>query len=139
MNTQPPAFAFDKSWVEKLGKMKTCLACGKEFGITHKGSGGHNRDYCYDCYPHGLSRQERYALRKELAYQRGVREKLSRGCDICGYNKCPTALEWHHPEDNKEYNPSDLLRDGTYKKYQEETQKCQLLCANCHRELHFKE
>ena len=119
--------------------MKKCLACGKEFDITHKGSGGHNRDYCYECYPSGLSRQERYVLRKELAYKRGVKEKLSRGCDICGYNKCPTALEWHHPEDNKKYNPSDLLRDGTYKKYQEETQKCQLLCANCHRELHFKE
>ena len=122
----------------KVGIMKICLACGKEFDITHKGSGGHNREYCYECYPHGLSRSNRQSLRRSLALKRAKREKILRGCDICGYNKCSAALEWHHYNDNKSFNPAKVLQEGNYSKYQAETEKCQLLCANCHREVHCK-
>ena len=61
-------------------------------------------------------------------------EKRQRGCDICGYNKCASALEWHHPNGDKTYNPAELYHNLHL--YREETSKCQLLCANCHRELH---
>ena len=60
--------------------------------------------------------------------------KLSKGCEICGYNKCEDALEFHHNGD-KEFNISD---SKSLKRVKEEIKKCILLCSNCHRELHAK-
>jgi len=57
------------------------------------------------------------------------------GCEICGYNKCESALEFHH------LNP--LLKDFSisnnsysFDKMKLEVDKCALLCSNCHREVH---
>lgn len=61
--------------------------------------------------------------------------KLLKGCAICGYKKCVSALEFHH-EGDKEF----CIGCGEYgfKKLKEEIEKCEVLCANCHRELHNK-
>ena len=58
-------------------------------------------------------------------------------CNICGYNKAISALEFHHinPEE-KEYG---LAQKGTCHKLEndiQELKKCILVCANCHREIH---
>ena len=100
-----------------------------------------NRKVCYDCIPDGLEKSER--TRRERALIRKIinANKVKRGCDICGYNKCPTALEWHHDKDDKYFNPGDIIK-GTavsYDKYVQETNKCMLLCANCHREIHWEQ
>ena len=118
-------------------KMK-CLICEEEFEIIRR-QGGQNRQICYSCLPDGLSKNERSQVKRKLYRERSYKDKLLRGCDRCGYNKCAQALEWHHPNDDKTYEPSNLLRDATdiaYQKYLEEIQKCELLCANCHREVH---
>lgn len=56
-------------------------------------------------------------------------------CQICQYDKCHAALELHHvnPED-KEYDFSSTAR--SWDKVFSELEKCILLCANCHREIH---
>ncbi len=61
-------------------------------------------------------------------------------CSICGYNKCPTALEFHHKDkENKSFNVSNLIRTlKNWKKIKLEIKECTLLCENCHRELHAK-
>ena len=62
------------------------------------------------------------------------------GCAICGYNKCDTGLDFHHvnPQDKKfRLNISNMGRKN--KALVEELNKCILLCANCHREIHDKE
>lgn len=65
--------------------------------------------------------------------------KLSRGCSICGYNKCANALEFHHEENDKEFNVGSMVGSGySLKMIKEEMDKCEVLCANCHRELHAK-
>lgn len=58
-------------------------------------------------------------------------------CSICGYDKCVGALEFHHlNSQEKLYGISsggvcrDLETDIA------EVQKCILVCANCHREIH---
>jgi hypothetical protein len=65
-------------------------------------------------------------------------------CSICGYNKCQEAIEFHHTDPTKkEMNISQL----TYKAFTAdniyellgEVDKCVVLCANCHREIHNKE
>lgn len=113
-----------------------CLYCGKEFEISPFGSGGNNRVFCYECYPEGLDRKQRNRHRGFLFSEIIKREKLERGCDICGYKKSSSALEWHHPNQDKEYTPSAITFNLDL--YHSETQKCQLLCANCHREIHEK-
>ena len=67
--------------------------------------------------------------------------KLERGCQVCGYKKCAKALEFHHIDsNNKEYHVSyTASRAYSLKLIQKELEKCIILCANCHRELHVEE
>jgi len=57
-------------------------------------------------------------------------------CAVCGYDSCIEALEFHHinPEE-KEFAISGKF-NISWEKLKSELDKCQLLCANCHRELH---
>lgn len=121
-----------------------CLYCEKEFEIRPTGKpGASNRQLCYDCLPEGV--EDKSLLSSAAAYylaKKVGKQKIKRGCDICGYNKSALALEWHHPDKNKEYNPSSLIGKGNwegYNLYLKEIEKCQLLCSNCHREIHDKE
>jgi len=63
--------------------------------------------------------------------------KLSRGCAICGYNKCADALDFHHNGD-KRFNIGVETGSKSLELTKEEMRKCIVLCANCHRELHAK-
>jgi len=58
-------------------------------------------------------------------------------CSNCGYKKCPAALDFHH-KGNKESEVMVLLKNYSKEKALKEAKKCILLCANCHRELHYK-
>jgi len=63
-------------------------------------------------------------------------EHYGSSCVICGYNKCSHALEWHHLEPSaKEITPAKVF-SRSWKRIKEELDKCVLLCANCHREVH---
>lgn len=115
--------------------MKVCESCNEKFNILVKGSGGHNRRYCYECFPEGLNKRERSDLRNALLRKKANDEKEKIGCKLCGYNKCGYALDWHHHNDDKSYEPSNLLK-RSWKAYQDEISKCVLLCSNCHREVH---
>lgn len=60
-------------------------------------------------------------------------------CQICGYNKCPEALDLHHLNPNtKEINFGKITANPCSwdKKVVPELRKCILLCSNCHREYH---
>ncbi|QEG09220.1 HNH endonuclease [Vibrio phage Phriendly] len=113
-----------------------CEFCNKHFEVNSKGSGGTNRAMCFDCMPEGLDKNARRKVRQDLLNTKARTEKLLLGCSECGYKKNPSALEWHHPEDDKLMHPSNALK-GSWAKYKAETDKCILLCANCHREVHF--
>lgn len=112
-----------------------CRICGKEFELI-KRQGGQNRIVCYDCLPQSPDRKSRNNLRRRLITQCSDQIKLQHGCSICGYNKCAAALEWHHPGQNKEGNPSDFK---SIEKFFLEIEKCEVVCANCHREIHSKD
>ncbi len=56
---------------------------------------------------------------------------------LCGYNKCPQALEFHHLDSNKkDFGVSDSGMTRSWEKIKMELDKCIMLCANCHREVH---
>ncbi|MCX6764494.1 MAG: hypothetical protein NTU58_02180 [Candidatus Nealsonbacteria bacterium] len=58
-------------------------------------------------------------------------------CIVCGYNQCIQALEFHHLNNSeKDFSISDKGYTRSWEKVKKEIDKCILLCANCHRELH---
>lgn len=58
-------------------------------------------------------------------------------CAICGYDKCIEALEFHHIDPNKkEFGIAAKGYTRSFEKIKKELDKCVLLCANCHREIH---
>ena len=58
-------------------------------------------------------------------------------CNICGYNKVNSALEFHHikPEE-KTYGLASMGTCHQLEQDLKEIKKCILVCANCHREIH---
>ena len=60
-------------------------------------------------------------------------------CEACGYDRCIEALEFHHTDPTKkDFSISSKGYTRSWKKVQDELDKCMMLCANCHREAHAK-
>ena len=60
-------------------------------------------------------------------------------CEKCGYNRCIDALEFHHNNSSKkDFSISEKGYTRSWDKVKEELDKCSLLCANCHREIHAR-
>ena len=59
-------------------------------------------------------------------------------CENCGYNKNLSAFDFHHknPETKKFQLDQRSLSNSSMKSIMEEFEKCEVLCANCHREHH---
>ncbi len=58
-------------------------------------------------------------------------------CVLCGYKKCIQALEFHHIKSaGKDFGISDKGYTRSWERVKKEIDKCVLICANCHKELH---
>ena len=58
-------------------------------------------------------------------------------CCICGYCKCNSALDFHHrDEKTKSFGLSVRGLTRSWERTRAELDKCLLVCANCHREIH---
>lgn len=67
-------------------------------------------------------------------------EHLGGKCSRCGYSKYSEVLEFHHKDPLiKDFNVSSKGHCRSWKRVQQEIEKCDLLCANCHRELHAEQ
>ena len=86
---------------------------------------------------HAIEKKSR-DKRKMGNKQRAV-NYLGGECSVCGYNKCLEALEFHHKDKrNKNSSLAQILQDKHWKDIILELNKCVLVCANCHREIHAK-
>ena len=66
--------------------------------------------------------------------------KLAGGkCQKCGYDKCFGALDFHHTDPFSKYKSLKALWGRKWETIEIEVKKCELICANCHREHHWKE
>lgn len=75
----------------------------------------------------------RLRLKKKLVQMRGGK------CQICGYDKCLIALDFHHVDESiKEFGLSQRDLTKSWEKIKAELTKCILVCSNCHREIHAK-
>lgn len=126
---------------------KVCSCCGKnkkesEYYLTGKFTkSGRNipRAKCKKCVQ-GVKQKRRENIRAWLKQY-----KRNSACAKCGYSKEThatfniKALEFHHPQDNKEFNIADAAGRGmAIENLIKEIDKCVLLCARCHIEIHSK-
>ena len=56
-------------------------------------------------------------------------------CEVCGYDKCVSALSFHH-KDPKEKDFSISAKSYSYERLKKEVDKCIMVCSNCHIEIH---
>lgn len=101
-------------------RLVKCDSCGKE----HKTK---TRNYkCSSCRSkHNRKKQKQKAV-----------DYLGGKCEKCGYNKCLDSLCFHHKDPTKKEFTVSMFWLRSWKKIEEEIKKCQLLCANCHSEVH---
>jgi len=58
-------------------------------------------------------------------------------CVLCGYKRTIEAFDLHHVNGkNKEFGLSSDGLTRSWKRSKREADKCVLVCANCHREIH---
>lgn len=58
-------------------------------------------------------------------------------CQLCHYDKCLEALDFHHIDPStKVENLSNLTKSMGMDALKQEASKCLLICSNCHREFH---
>lgn len=81
-----------------------------------------------------------YKLQKQRRFERKKKYVLLKGgcCMKCGYDKNLSALTFHHrePEEKNFALSSRELGMFSEARLLNEVNKCDLLCANCHNELH---
>lgn len=101
-----------------------CNRCNKEYIYSRK-SGGTTK-FCASCV---TSIRRKKLKEKAILYKGGK-------CSICGYDKCNTALEFHHTDPSNKEIEISCNKNPSWDKLKIELDKCVILCANCHRELH---
>jgi hypothetical protein len=75
---------------------------------------------------------------REYLYKFVNRYKRLVGCSKCK-DKRDYVLEFHHVRDKKTEICRAISRDFSMSNLKEEMRKCVVLCANCHKELHYLE
>jgi hypothetical protein len=72
---------------------------------------------------------KRYRIKMEMVKYKGGK------CEKCGYNKSLRALQFHHVDPTqKDFNIGGVTTMNESVK--NELDKCILVCANCHSEIH---
>lgn len=130
---------------------KVCSKCGKEYPIEYfvfKDKQNNKRSSrCIEC--DRISKRESYhkfyeynkykfqSRRKsfESSNKEYIHEIKSCGCIVCG-EKDTACLDFHHLGD-KEFNISAQIKNLSKDNLKKEIDKCVVLCANCHRKLHY--
>lgn len=104
--------------------MNTCVVCSKQYEyIKNK---GHLATECGTC----RTKRSRANLKRKSV------ELLGGKCVRCGYSKTQKALTFHHLDPTTKSFDIGGYKILSWPKLQEELKKCELLCLNCHQEVH---
>ena len=91
--------------------------------------------------PYKDKEEARKSFRKRRKYRNGYLNEIkeAKGCQRCGVTN-PVVLEFHHVRGKKDKNLSDLaMRCASIERIKTEVDKCEVVCANCHRIIHHEE
>lgn len=87
---------------------------------------------CVKCRYDSIVKKRKKIKQKSVDYKGGE-------CEICGYNKSNRALSFHHKDPTKKDFTISEMSSKSWETIKTELDKCMLLCANCHMELHDEE
>lgn len=105
----------------------------KHHGLTEFALREGNRYRCKKCAVESVQKRRNKLKEKAVEYKGGK-------CEKCGYDKCLAALEFHHLDPNeKDFGVGQNGHTRSWEKIKIELDKCIMLCANCHREIHWSE
>ena len=134
---------------EGVNGKKKCTYCYKAlplscFDKSNKSKSGY-KSCCKECAPSVKNSARRYR-RKLYIQQRGRKLKLDLikrfgdKCNICGNSFHPACYDFHHRDSKeKSYTLSKLMSSGRLTELYREADKCVMLCAHCHKVLHYEE
>lgn len=104
--------------------LKQCQRHGLvEFG--RRADGGSR---CLRCRAEAVTRRRRKVKRTLVAEAGGA-------CQLCGYDRCVAALEFHHLAPAEKLFQMSARYARSLARARLEARKCALLCANCHAEV----
>jgi transposase len=118
----------ERRQAKRVGRRQMTLSCSRHGRTTFRicGKGGYR---CARCNAEAVARRRRKVKRTLV-------DEAGGGCVLCGYDRCLTALEFHHLDRaDKRFSLSSRGVARALAKVREEARKCVLLCANCHAEV----
>ena len=130
--------------------MKTCSKCKVPKNETefHTKTNGKLDYQCKECHreyvrKHYDENQQYYvdkairAKKKKVDWYNDFKSKLK--CEVCGESH-PATLDFNHKDPSKkDFAVAAMVNRYSIKRILEEVQKCQVLCANCHRKFHWNQ
>ena len=94
------------------------------------GKGEHQRFRCAKCNVERVTKRRR-KLKLEII------EHFGGKCCVCGYDKYPGALAFHHLDPTKkDFSIGAKGNTKSLENQLKEAEKCILVCHNCHSEIH---
>lgn len=109
-----------------MWKCKTCDKEGEEHFYKSQGW------YCKSCWNKRTSKRTKDNVKI-------IKEEFGGKCSVCGYDKCMDALQFHHLDPAEKEFSLSTMRQANLDKIRKEMEKCILVCANCHYEIHEKQ
>jgi hypothetical protein len=109
-----------------MKKQHNCSSCGESDPSKFYGKQKIRCKSCHnkDCTPY------------KQGYKQQMVEYLGGKCIICGYSKYLGALQFHHKNPEEKDPNYTAMRNWSFERKKIELDKCVLLCANCHAEVH---
>jgi len=106
--------------------IKECSVHGEtEYRLRSDG-----RYRCGQCNTDAVIRRRHKIKEQAVEYKGGK-------CEVCGYNKYVGALQFHHLDPNeKDFHISQRGHSRSWERVRTELDKCIMVCANCHAEIH---
>ncbi len=88
-------------------------------------------------YAENKDSEKAHVIKRKNEIRKWFQEyKKSLKCSKCGEDH-PATIDFHHRIGNKENGISKMVGDGySIERIKEELEKCEVLCANCHRKVH---
>lgn len=118
---EKPLDQFPRKSESKDGYASQCKECKHKYYKVY-----------YDTHKDFIKKSKK---KKESKLTQYIRSRKADGCVICG-EKDLACLDFHHLRD-KEFVLASCVKNRGMSSINKEIDKCVVLCANCHRKLHF--